>query len=156
MSTFETSVVVAAPARALFDLSQDYRRRLEWDPFLCEARLVEAEAAAVGVRAWCVSKRPRFGMETEYVTFQPPDVVAVKMTRGPIFLESFAGSWRFESLDERTTRVAMRYTLRTKPSWLARIAGPFFEHDTRRRLDAFKAAVEAGRVMPLGGVGQRS
>lgn len=53
--TFARSIVVRAGAAALFDLMQDYDRRLAWDPFLREARLVEATAAgrwACGRGAW--------------------------------------------------------------------------------------------------------
>lgn len=108
MPTFEHSIVVHAPQAWLFDLMQDYDRRLEWDPFLSEARLVGAERAAVGVRAWCVDKAGR-GMETEYVSFQRPERVAVKMTSGPWMFGSFAGSWRYESMGEEATRVTFRY-----------------------------------------------
>ncbi len=37
---FKTSIDVAAEPGVLFELSQDYGRRLEWDPFLREARLL--------------------------------------------------------------------------------------------------------------------
>jgi ribosome-associated toxin RatA of RatAB toxin-antitoxin module len=106
--TFEHNIVVRAPQVWLFDLMQDYGRRLEWDPFLGEARLVEAEAAGLGVRAFCVDRAGR-GMETEYVSFQRPERVAVKMTRGPWMFRSFAGSWRYEALDAESTRVTFRY-----------------------------------------------
>src|SRR5581483_7217601 len=98
MPTFEAAIDIHASADALFDLTQDYARRLDWDPFLKEARLVDRAAVpAVGVRAWCVA-RTGLGMETEYVSFRRPHVVAVKMTRGPRILKSFAGSWRFKCL----------------------------------------------------------
>ena len=37
--TFEHSIVVAASPGELFALTQDYARRLEWDPFLRSAEL---------------------------------------------------------------------------------------------------------------------
>ena len=67
--TIERSIDIAAPASWLFDLTQDYKRRLDWDPYLVKAEL-HGDHAAVWVRAWCVSKYPRWGMETEYVTFE--------------------------------------------------------------------------------------
>jgi Polyketide cyclase / dehydrase and lipid transport len=76
MPTFEATIEIRADANALFDLTQDYDRRLDWDPFLKQARLVGgATAAGVGVRAWCVA-RSGLGMETEYVSFQRPQVAA--------------------------------------------------------------------------------
>ena len=81
--TFDQSIVIAASPGELFALTQDYARRLEWDPFLKSAELVDgATAAGVGVRAYCVAHNG-LGMETEYVAFNPPRACAVKMTRGP-------------------------------------------------------------------------
>ncbi|HEX2203974.1 MAG TPA: SRPBCC family protein [Longimicrobium sp.] len=143
---FEHSVVVAAPAAALFALTQDYGRRLEWDPFLKSAALVGgAREAGPGVRALCVA-HSGLAMETEYVSFRPPGVCAVRMTRGPWFLGGFAGSWRFREEAPGRTRVSFTYQLRARPRWLGPLLGPVlarvFARDTRRRLAALKAAVE--------------
>jgi hypothetical protein len=144
--TFDESVVIDAEPAALFRLSQDYGRRLEWDSFLRSARLVgDARAAGVGVRAVCVS-RSGWAMETEYVSFNPPHATAVKMTSGPWFLDKFAGSWRFEEVAPGRTRVGFRYSLRTWPIWLSWLLSPIlaraFALDTRDRLEALKEAVE--------------
>jgi hypothetical protein len=65
--TFEHSVEIAAPAESLFALTQDYQRRLAWDPFLRSAELLGGAArAGRGVRAFCVANSG-LGMETEYV-----------------------------------------------------------------------------------------
>jgi hypothetical protein len=65
MPTFEHSLLIHGDRAALFALTQDYQRRLTWDPFLSEARLLGgAVRAAVGVRAWCVAWHG-LGMETE-------------------------------------------------------------------------------------------
>jgi ribosome-associated toxin RatA of RatAB toxin-antitoxin module len=143
MRTFESSVEIAAPPGELFALSQDYDRRLDWDPFLCEARLVGgAKEVAVGVRAWCVSRFPKLGMETEYVSYKPPTVTAVKMTKGPWFIRSFAGSWRFEPLSDRATRVVFRYSVDARPRWLGFLFRGVFARDVVKRLDALKSFVE--------------
>ncbi|MBA4064339.1 MAG: SRPBCC family protein [Isosphaera sp.] len=148
--TFEQSVEVSASPADLFALTQDYGRRLGWDPFLRSAELVGGAAApAVGVRAWCVA-RSGLGMETEYVSYTPPRVAAVRMTRGPWVIGSFAGSWRFTELAPGRTRVGFRYALRARPRWLAWLLTPLlarvFARDTRKRLAALKAAVESGRL----------
>ena len=143
---FDESVVIDAEPSALFRLSQDYARRPEWGPFLKSAGLVgDAPEAGVGVRALCVS-RGGWAMETEYVSFNPPRTAAVKMTDGPWFLDSFAGSWRFEEVTPGRTRVHFRYSLRARPRWLSWLLTPFlsraFARDTRDRLRALKEAVE--------------
>ena len=94
---FEHVAVVQADPAQVFEMTQDYSRRLSWDPFLRHAELCDGAAApGVGVRAWCVA-RSGPGMETEYVSFAPPRIAAVKMTRGPWMLESFGGAWEFNS-----------------------------------------------------------
>jgi ribosome-associated toxin RatA of RatAB toxin-antitoxin module len=149
--TFEDSVVIEADPAALFDLSQNYDRRLEWDPFLRSARLLGgAREAGVGVRALCVS-RTGSAMETEYVSFNPPRATAVRMTNGPWFLESFAGSWRFEAVAPGQTRVGFQYSLRAWPVWLSWLLTPIlsrvFARYTRDRLRALKEAVEHHRIL---------
>jgi ribosome-associated toxin RatA of RatAB toxin-antitoxin module len=147
MVTFDESIEIDAGPAELFDLSQDYDHRLEWDPFLRSASLVGAREAGVGVRALCVS-RSGWAMETEYVSFNPPRATAVKMTRGPWFLAGFAGSWRFEEIGPGRTRVGFRYSLEARPRALAWLLNPIlarsFARDTRARLRALKEAVKRG------------
>ncbi len=143
--TFEESIEIDAGPAELFRLSQDYDRRLAWDPFLQSASLVGAREAGVGVRAVCVA-RSGWAMETEYVSFNPPRATAVKMTRGPWFLSGFAGSWRFEEIGSGRTRVGFRYSLEAWPRALSWLLNPIlaraFARDTRARLRALKEAVE--------------
>jgi hypothetical protein len=87
------------------------------------------------------------GMETEYVTFTPPRVTAVRMTRGPRFLESFAGSWRFEELAPQRTRVRFRYHLTARPRWLRWLLSAVFAWDTWGRLKALKRAAEKTDIL---------
>lgn len=146
MPTFERSIEINAPRAALFDLTQDYSRRLDWDPFLKEARLIGgANTPGVGVRAWCVANSG-MGMETEYVTFSPPERTAIKMTRGPAILKTFAGSWVFEVVSDSRTRVVFRYHLSASPRWLKSVLEPIlqfvFSRDMQKRLVALKRAVE--------------
>jgi ribosome-associated toxin RatA of RatAB toxin-antitoxin module len=144
--TFDESIEIDADPAALFALSQDYDRRLEWDPFLRSATLVGgAREAGVGVRALCVAKSG-WEMETEYVSYNPPRATAIKMTRGPWYLESFAGSWRFEEIKPGRTRVGFRYSLRAWPRLLSWCLTPFlsraFAKDSCERLRALKDGVE--------------
>ncbi len=147
---FEHSAVVDASPEVVFQLTQDYSRRLAWDPFLRQARLLGgATVPAVGVRAWCVAQAG-IGMETEYVSYRPPRVVAVKMTRGPWMLETFGGTWEFAPLDGGRTEATFRYLLRARPRWLAWVleplAGWWFSRETRRRVSALRKAVAGGKA----------
>jgi hypothetical protein len=135
----------------LFELTQDYSRRLEWDPFLKSAKLVgEARTASIGVRAYCVAHNG-IGMETEYVSFNPPRACAVKMTSRSLLIDAFAGSWRFDEISPGQTRVSFQYKLRARPWWLSWLVTPviswFFGRDTKKRLKALKIAVEERKIL---------
>jgi hypothetical protein len=126
-------------------------RPLSTRDLLKEARLVGgATAPGIGVRAWCVA-RSGLGMETEYVSFQRPQVAAVKMTRGPALFGSFAGSWRFKTVAPDTTRVVFRYHVTARPTWLRGLLDPIFclvfERDVVQRLDALKRFAETTEAL---------
>jgi ribosome-associated toxin RatA of RatAB toxin-antitoxin module len=154
MPTFEQSIEINAVPAALFELTQDYGRRLEWDPFLKVAELRGA-APRVGVRAWCVAKSG-LGMETEYIVFNPPHCAAVKMTKGPRILASFAGSWRFHEITAGCTRVTFRYHISAAPRWLSFVLDPImctiFTHDISKRLIGLKQAAETTDILRTGQV----
>lgn len=125
---------------------QDYDRRLEWDEFLSRAELVGgATASALGVRALCIDNAGR-AMETEYVSFKPPERVAVKMTTGPWMFDSFAGSWVYEVIDEGSTRLTFRYSMTMRPrllgKWGDKLLSKIFESDMDKRLASAKARLE--------------
>src|SRR5262245_43940778 len=137
---FEHSTVVDGSPDTVFAITQDYEHRLAWDPFLRRAQLLDgARAPGVGVRAWCEA-RWGLGMETEYVSYSPPRVVAVKMTRGPWPLRSFGGAWEFAPVEAARTKVTFRYQFRVRPGWLAwalePIARRWFSRETRLRVVA--------------------
>jgi len=121
MPVVERSLLINAPRDALFDLAQDYGLRLKWDPFLREMRFLDgADEAAVGVR---VSVRAWTGltMVAEYLTLNRPQLVAMKMVRGPFIFRQFAGSWQFQPHAGGSTEVTFRYQFETR--WPGCLAG---------------------------------
>ena len=79
---FTETIRIRERAEAIFDYTQDYANRLQWDTFLKRADLVDgATAAGKGVKSYCVAKNG-MGMETVYVSFNRPRATAVQMTRG--------------------------------------------------------------------------
>ena len=89
MHTGSAAIDIQAAPDAVFDMIHDYDRRLDWDPFLRKAHLLnDARVADIGVESRCVARRAVGGlaMDTVYVSFTRPSVAAVKMTRGPFFL----------------------------------------------------------------------
>ena len=149
MRSLESAIEIRASPEAIFDLIHDYARRLEWDPFLKEACLLEGAAVAgLGVKARCTARNGFAGlaMETVYVSFDRPKVAAVKMTKGPALLETFAATLRQEGIGAGITRVTYRFNFSTRPRWLRGIADPIaaalFRREVRERLKALKARLE--------------
>jgi Polyketide cyclase / dehydrase and lipid transport len=147
--TFEVSATIEDDRERVFALSQDYARRLLWDPFLKEARLIDgATVAALGAKAWCVSKGG-LGMETEYVSFEPPSVAAVRMTRGPFFIKAFAASWRFFELNDGKTQVSFKYfvDLHRPFGFLMPLILRIFARETQGRIDGLRVTVAGGEAL---------
>ena len=153
MKSIECAIEIAAPVEVVFDCIHDYERRLDWDPFLCEARLLGgATAAGVGVATACRARRAAGGgtMETVYVTYRRPDVAAVRMTRGPFYLGEFAASIRQVETAEHTTRVMYKFHLASRPAWMRPVLDPIlsfvFRRETERRLVSLREHIERRRA----------
>jgi hypothetical protein len=149
MAIFEATVEIRAAPGAVFKLTHDHSRRLEWDRLVKEARLLDgAQAAALGVRCVCVGRAALLGLslETVYITFDPPWLSAVRMTRGPALVDSFAASMRHEVIRPGVTRVIYHGHVETRPRWLRWLLEPLvnrgFRGQTKRRLRALKRALE--------------
>jgi ribosome-associated toxin RatA of RatAB toxin-antitoxin module len=141
---FTESIIIQRAVADVFAFTQDYDRRLSWDTFLMQADLVDgATAPAKGVKAWCVAKNG-LGMETEYITFNPPKATAVKMTKGPFLFKKFLGSWNFKEVNEYTTEVIFLYSydLRFPFSLLSFLVKGNLRGNVRQRLRDLKACLE--------------
>lgn len=53
-------------------------------------------------------------MEVEFVQVMPPTTAAITMTKGPIALKGFSGSWVFKSISEKETQAKFIYSIKTK------------------------------------------
>jgi hypothetical protein len=149
MPTGTVSIEIAASAAAVFDLIHDYSRRLEWDPFLREAVLLNgATEAGAGVSSRCTARAAVGGiaMETVHVSFHRPGVAAVRMTNGPWFLKTFAAAIRHDANENASCRVTYRYNFSCRPRWLLYLIQPIvnrvFHRETIRRLRALKQFME--------------
>jgi ribosome-associated toxin RatA of RatAB toxin-antitoxin module len=146
--TVETSIEIDAPDRVVFDVSQDYRVRMAWDPFLRELRAEDgAGVAAVGSRVWARAKNG-FAMTVEYITFDRPRRVAVRMVSGSRLFERFAGSWLFEPRGPGRTHVVFRYGFETRWRALRPLLDPVIVRRLRRAMSARLAALKRGAEDP--------
>ena len=118
---------VPVPPGTAFAVSQTTGEvRLRWDPLIRAHHLLGAPRPATGVRTFT---RARLGsaMIGRYVSYRPPTSVATTMEKGPWFLASFDGGWRFvpETRDGVAgTRATWTYTWTARPVWLRPLADP--------------------------------
>ncbi len=107
---FTESIVINRSAEDVFDYTQDYTTRLNWDTFLQKADLIHgATSAGKGVKAYCEAHNG-LGMVTEYITFNRPKATAIQMTKGPYLFKTFLGSWTFKEIAPQVTEVIFLYS----------------------------------------------
>jgi hypothetical protein len=144
MPVVESRCVVPVSAEVAFAVSQTTGDiRLRWDPFIRRQHFLGgALLPAKGVRTFTVQ---RFGlrMESEYVSYNPPSNVGMKMTKGSWFFERLAAGWRFSPAEgaDGGTLAVWRYNFACKPRWLApvaeRIGAVILQRDIDRRIRGF-------------------
>lgn len=146
----EVSTEIRASPERVFGVLHDYARRLEWDTLLTRAELLGgATEAGTGVRTLCVGRRSLGGvpMETEYVSFVPGKVAAVKLVTPRFPFQTFAATIRHEPVGEGMSRVTYIYSFSARPSALAWLLSPIVNGllrlETRRRLSSLRAHIEA-------------
>ena len=141
---FLEKIFIKSTQEIIFDYTQDYNNRLNWDTFLKQAELINgATKADKGVKAYCVAKNG-LGMETEYISFNRPKVTAVKMTKGPFLFKTFLGSWTFKKLKQGVTEVTFLYSfeLRFPFTLLTYFIKRNLQNNVRQRLLDLKTCVE--------------
>jgi ribosome-associated toxin RatA of RatAB toxin-antitoxin module len=141
---FSESIIINERPAHVFDFTQDYNKRLEWDTFLKTANLLNgAVIPDKGVKAYCVAKNG-LSMVTEYVTYNRPKVTAIKMTDGPFLFKSFLGSWTFREISVDRTEVIFLYSfsLRFPFNLLAKLIRRSLQTNVKQRLIDLKMNVE--------------
>jgi hypothetical protein len=141
----EATAAVPLTPEVAFVVSQSQGElRYRWDPFVREQRLLDgATHPAKGVRTFTRS-RHRLTMVSEYLAFNPPRQVGMRMVRGPWFFRSFSGGWGFAARDDGGTDATWRYSFAVRPKWLAAIGDPIgrwlLQRDIERRLAGYARA----------------
>ena len=142
-------MVVPVSVDVAFAVSQTTgATRMRWDPFIRSQHFLDgATLPRVGVRTLTVH-RLGFRMVSEYVSYNAPTNVGMKMTKGSWFFERLGGGWRFNAVDDRPghTLAVWRYNFSCKPKWLApiaeRIGAVVLQHDIDRRIRGFARGCE--------------
>lgn len=144
MPIVSSTAVVPVDTATAFAVSQTTGEvRLRWDPFIRNQRFLDgATVPSKGVLTF-TRHRLGFRMISEYVSYNPPTNVGMKMVQGSWFFERLGGGWRFQPVDglQNQTEAAWRYNFTCRPRWLApvaeRIGGWILQRDIDRRIAGF-------------------
>ncbi len=139
MPIVEATIKISMPRDEVYRITQDYSVRFDWDPFPDRLEMIDGGdyTARIGGKVFIHSK---LGMEmiVEFVQVNPPKNAAIKMVSGIWFLEKFAGSWIFDSVNETQTLVRFRYSIQARGfmiKYLIEIlAILYFRHVVKKRL----------------------
>lgn len=147
MKTIRSAIEIARSQEVVFDLTQNYAKRLEWDPYLSEAYLMKnATAPAVGVDAYCKNRNGSV-MVSRYISFNRPSVAAVNMIKGPKILKRFSGAWNVHKIDEQHSELIFTYHFDLRWGIVGSLFTPWvrwhFQREMNKRLVAIKAYLEA-------------
>lgn len=147
MARVEFQANIQAPIEFVYQVSQDYAVRYDWDPFPDNIALLNgAQRIEKGV---CVAVTAKSGlyMEVEFVQVMPPTTAAITMKKGPAVLQGFSGSWVFKSTSPTETHTKFIYSIKTKwwsiPLLSEAIASRYFSKVIQSRLNGLKTYCEA-------------
>lgn len=147
MTIIERSIEINAEINLIYQVSQDYGVRYEWDPFPEKIAIVGNAGTALQIGTQ-VEVHSKLGMSmiVEFVQLMPPERAAVTMIKGPWFLEKFAGSWIFNRTGDKQTLARFRYTIIAKPAYLRILIEPiaalYFARVIQHRLSGLKTFCE--------------
>ena len=146
MAIIEYELTINAPQASVYEASQDYSVRYQWDPFPERIELLGgATEISIGVRTLVIAKSG-LTMEVKFVQIAPPTIAAIVMIKGPAFIKSFGGSWVFKSIDPASTKAKFRYSIKAKkwaiPVISEYIAALYFKRAVMARLAGLKKYCE--------------
>lgn len=114
MTVVEESIVIDVPREDVFEISQDYAIRKDWDAFTVKERILDgANAPGKGVRTW-VKSGTGLSMTLRYVTFARPERIGMRREKGGLVFKNYSMTWTFEETEGKT-RVRFRYVFDIKP-----------------------------------------
>jgi ribosome-associated toxin RatA of RatAB toxin-antitoxin module len=111
---FTEKINIRKDAEEVFDFTQDYSRRLEWDRSLKKVHLEDGYISPdLGVKVFYKAKNGP-AMLAEYVSYKRPKVSAVKMTEANLIFKTFTGSWNYRKLENHETELLFLYSFQLR------------------------------------------
>ena len=132
------SIWVACPPEAVWDYTQDFTRRTEWDAGIAEATILRHDPRTVRVEVAVLGR-----MTVVYQLDRRPErTSAAFVDVESAWISGGGGSWEYEAVDGGT-RWQQTNSLELKRPRLAFLVGPLLERGLRRSTQ--RAMAEAKR-----------
>lgn len=146
MANLEFQTEIRASLAKVYEISQDYAQRYEWDPFPEKIEFLNgATEVEVGAKVKIIAKSG-LKMVVQFIQVKPPELAAIKMLEGPKVLKVFAGSWLFKPLPNGHTKAVFKYTIQAQPWFLPKLTNRlmawYFGRHVQTRLDGLKQYCE--------------
>ena len=146
MKTIKRSIEINSSQNNVFEITQNYHVRLEWDSYLTEARLLgDSQSASIGKESYCKNKLGMV-MISKYISYKSLDVAAVKMIKGPGILKKFSGAWNVKSIGVEESLVTFTYNYELNGKIINKLFGSisayFFGWEMKVRLNYLKKYCE--------------
>ena len=146
MANLEFHTEIHATLEKVYEISQDYAQRYEWDPFPEKIEFLNgATEVALGVKVNVIAKSG-LKMIVQFIQVKPPELAAIKMIEGPKVLKVFAGNWLFKPLPNGNTKASFKYTIQAQNWFLPvvsnKIMAWYFGRHVQTRLEGLKRYCE--------------
>lgn len=146
--TVSQTVEIARPPSVVFDYTQDYDQRTEWDSGILEATALAGDDGAPRVR---VRMRGLGRVTVEYRLFRRPERTSAAFTEPESrWMVGGGGSWSYEPVDAGT-RWTQTNTIELRPGLAGRLLAPLVERSLRSSMH--RAMTEAKRILEAAGAG---
>jgi hypothetical protein len=146
--TVTSSIFVRRPPTSVWDFTQDFACRPDWDAGVLEAEVIRREPVRL-VRVRCAGGlRGVF----RYVRFEPPRHASVALDDvRSVLVEGGGGAWSYEA-EDGGTRWTQTNSLVLRAGWWRRALAPLvrrqLDRSTRRAMRTAKALLESAAGGP--------
>lgn len=98
----------------LFDFTQNFEERIKWDSQTKSINFMSNESLLQKGAKVAVISNKGLKMETEYLTFERPHELSIKMTNTSPILKTFIGRWDYKEPTKNHTFIKITYEFHLK------------------------------------------
>ena len=98
----------------LFDFTQNFEERIKWDSQTQAINFMNNESELKKGAKVAVISNKGLKMETEYLTFERPKELSIKMTNTSPIFKNFIGRWDYQESSQSHSSIKITYQFQLK------------------------------------------